>query len=72
MISPLVSSLTQPLVRPLVEAIGAELFGSFNPSTLFASSTGYIYDLNDLTTVFQDSAGTTAGAVNSHVYEVAA
>ena len=40
---------------------------AFNPSTLFASFTGYIYDLNDLTTVFQDSAGTTAGAVNQPV-----
>ena len=67
MISPLVSNLTQPLVRPLVDAIGAELFGSFNPTTLFASSTGYIYDLNDLTTVFQDSAGTVAGAINQPV-----
>ena len=70
MISPLVSRLTQPLVRPLVEAIGAELFGSFNPSTLFATATGYVYDLNDLTTVFQDSAGTTAD--NDSLYEVAA
>lgn len=63
-------ALTAPLTSSLTEAISAYYGGSFNPSTLFASATGYVYDLNDLTTVFQDSAGTVAG--NDSLYEVAA
>jgi hypothetical protein len=40
----------------------------FNPSQLFPSSeAGYIYDLSDLSTIFLDSAGTTAATVNGSV-----
>ena len=60
----------QPVQRPIAAAINQILIGGFNPSTLFASATGYIYDLNDLSTIWQDSAGTTAG--NDSLYEVAA
>lgn len=68
MISPFVSSLTQPLVRPLVEAIGGELFGSFNPATLFSDgSKGVLYDNNDLSTFYLDSAGTIPATVNGLV-----
>lgn len=67
MISPFVSSLTQPLVRPLVEAIGGELFGGFNPRNLFAANEpGYLL-INDITTMFQDAGGLTPAVIDGPV-----
>lgn len=47
---------------------GAGGGGPFNPASLFSSGqAGGWWDVTDLSTVFQDVAGTTAGAVNAPV-----
>lgn len=54
--SPLSSPLRHPLSSPLAARRGG---GAFNPATLFASGEqGGWYDPSDLTTLFQDTAGT--------------
>lgn len=66
--TPVVQSLTEPLLSPLVSAISGVFGNGWNPISLFTSGQqGYAYDLNDLPTVFLDSAGTTAATVNGSV-----
>lgn len=68
MIAPLFGSITRPILSPLVSGLRDELFGGFNPRNLFAANEpGYLYDLDDLSTVFLDSAGTTPATVNGLV-----
>lgn len=52
--------ITRPLTQPLTRAISAAMQSTWNPRNLFAANdTGLFYDLNDLSTLFQDSDGTT-------------
>lgn len=52
-------SITRPITSPIARAVTAA-YGAWNPRALFANGEqGVIYDPNDLTTLFQDSAGTT-------------
>ncbi len=68
MISPALDSILQPMLRPLTEAIGVRMYDGFSPISLFtASEKGYIYDNNDLTSFYLDSAGTTQATVNGLV-----
>lgn len=67
-ISPVVQSLTEPLLSPLVSAITGVIGGGFNPRSLFNDgSIGVLYDNNDLTTMFVDASGTTPATVNGLV-----
>jgi hypothetical protein len=64
--------LVKPLVRSIVRSIAGRptnsLGSGFAPSTLFsAGEQGYVYDLNDLSTLFTDSALTTPATVNGLV-----
>lgn len=66
--TPVVQSLTEPLLSPLVSAISGVFGNGWNPISLFTSGQqGYAYDLNDLSTLYLDSAGTTAASVNGAV-----
>ena len=64
--------LVKPLVRPIVRAIAgnptASLGSGFSPTSLFLDgSKGVLYDNNDLSSFYLDSAGTTAATVNGLV-----
>ena len=64
--------LVKPLVRPIVRAIAgnptASLGSGFSPTSLFLDgSKGVVYDNNDLSSFYLDSAGTTAATVNGLV-----
>lgn len=64
----LTKPLVRSIVRPITTAISASLGSGFSPVSFFtASDMGFIYDNNDLTTFFADSAGTTAASVNGPV-----
>lgn len=68
MISSALDSILQPMLRPLTEAIGVRMYDGFSPISLFtASEKGYIYDNNDLSSFYLDSAGTTPATVNGLV-----
>ena len=67
-LSPVVQSLTEPLLSPLVSAITGVFGGGYSPTSLFADgSKGVVYDNNDLSSFYLDSAGTTAATVNGLV-----
>jgi hypothetical protein len=67
-LSPVVQSLTEPLLSPLVSAITGVFGGGFSPTSLFADgSKGVVYDNNDLSSFFLDSALTTPATVNGLV-----
>lgn len=67
-LAPLLQPLTEPLLSPLVTAITGASGGGFSPISLFtASDKGYIFDNNDLTSFYLDSAGTTPATVNGLV-----
>jgi hypothetical protein len=67
-LAPILQPLTEPLLSPLVTAITGASGGGFSPISLFtASEKGYIYDNNDLTSFYLDSAGTTPATVNGLV-----
>lgn len=52
-------SITRPVTSPIARAITAA-YGAWNPRALFANGEqGVWYDPNDLSALFQDSAGTT-------------
>lgn len=58
------NKLTRPLVRPIVRPLTRRVtepgFGAWSPRVLFAASEqGAWYDPSDLSTLFQDAAGTT-------------
>lgn len=54
-----IRSIIQPIVQPIVKAI-QEVYGFFSPASLFTNGEqGAWFDPSDLTTLFQDSAGTT-------------
>lgn len=56
----LVRPLTRPLVRPLTRRVTDPAFGGWSPRVLFSGGEqGAWYDPSDLSTLFQDSAGTT-------------
>jgi len=64
--------LVKPLVRPIVRAIAGRatdsLGSGFSPVSLFSGTDkGYIFDNNDLSSFYLDSAGTTAATVNGLV-----
>lgn len=60
--------ILQPVLRPLTVAILDWTNASFTPLSLFtASDRGFIYDNNDLSTLFADSAGITPAVVNGPV-----
>jgi hypothetical protein len=62
---PLMHGLVQPLISDQPRPIGA---AAFSPASLFASGeSGAWYDPSDLTTVFQDTAGTTPAGVGDPV-----
>lgn len=51
--------ITRPVTSPIARAVTAA-YGAWNPRALFApGEQGVIYDPNDLSTLFQDAAGTT-------------
>lgn len=53
------AQLSRSVGRPLARAIGELVGGGFSPVSLFAANEpGYVYDLNDMTTLFKDTAGT--------------
>lgn len=55
----IVRSICQPIVRPLTRAIGEAGGGGFSPRQLFVGGVqGAWYDPSDLSTMFQDTAGT--------------
>jgi hypothetical protein len=61
-------SVLRPILRPVVRSTTSKLGGGFTPISLFtASDKGYIYDNNDLSSFYLDSAGTTAATVNGLV-----
>lgn len=54
-----IRNILQPVVRPIVRALG-QVYGLFSPASLFNNGeTGVWYDPSDFSTLFQDSAGTT-------------
>jgi hypothetical protein len=60
-------AIAQPIFRPIYGAI-TEILGGFSPISLFtASDKGYIYDNNDLSSFYLDSALTTQATVNGLV-----
>lgn len=63
--------MQRAIQRPIYRAIRSGLLtlpGGFNPSSLFSGTDkGYIYDNNDLSSFYLDSAGTTAATVNGLV-----
>ena len=67
----MIISMTQPLTRPILSSLSdaiSAVFSGFNPRNLFAANEpGYLYDLDDLSTVFLDSAMTTPATVNGLV-----
>lgn len=66
-------SIVQPICRPITHPLARALSspgvgGLFNPASQFAANEpGWVYDINDLSTMFVDSAGTTAASVNNLV-----
>jgi hypothetical protein len=64
----LTHSLTRPLATPLTRALTAAGVGGFNPASLFAANEpGWVYDNDDLTGFYLDSAMTTPATVNGLV-----
>lgn len=58
MLFPVLNSILNPIVRGILEH--RRPFGSFDPASMFTPTTpGWVYDLSDFSTLFQDSAGTT-------------
>jgi hypothetical protein len=67
-LAPILQPLTEPLLSPLVTAITGASGGGFSPISLFSGTDkGYIFDNNDLTSFYLDSAGTTPALVNGLV-----
>jgi hypothetical protein len=64
-------SLASALNGSLASGLQRNADSSFNPLTLFAASEkGGLYDIQDLSSMFQDSAGTTPAAVDAVVGKV--
>jgi hypothetical protein len=60
--------VTRPIVRPICQSITGALGGGFSPISLFSGTDkGYIYDNNDLSSFYLDSALTTQASVNGLV-----
>lgn len=67
----MLTPIMQPILQPVLANLDYDYGDNFSPAALFTSGKkGFWYKPNDVSTIYQDSSGSTAGAVNSPVGKV--